>query len=384
MPLGLDQAERGGELVHPEVEPVDLVVGLAVVAELAGELDQLGVRGDEHPALAGRDRLGRVERVDARVAEAARLATVPARRRGRGRSPRAGRSRSRGSRRRSVGVEGEVAADVDEDRRPRLQSLGLGLEVLEGHAEVVAIAVDELDLGAGLDRGQRRRHEGVGGAEHGLAPHAGELERRQGAARPTAQSETGQAVPLRPALARRRRASAPSDHCSESSTSFPQLEEARTVAVVEPDRELGRVRPGCLVQALRWLLRWCVAGKVACRRERDQVDARRRRRKASSASGGERLRKSSTDEIASAWVGWISSAWALRSPRRPRASRRGAWSRRRRRHEGDQRDAAARACRPTTRRRSAAPATTGTSTWTANITGATRVAGRGAAARSSR
>src|SRR4029077_2143052 len=51
--LGLDEAERGGELAHAEVEAVDLVFELAVVAELAGELDQSRIRGDEHAPLAG-------------------------------------------------------------------------------------------------------------------------------------------------------------------------------------------------------------------------------------------------------------------------------------------------------------------------------------------
>src|ERR1700712_4094737 len=93
-----------------------------------------------------------------------------------------------------------MAADVNEDRGPRLVLLGLALEVLEGHAEIVFAAVDELDLGAGPDRGQRGRHEGVRRAEHGLALDAGELERRQRAARPAREAERGKLVPLRPGL----------------------------------------------------------------------------------------------------------------------------------------------------------------------------------------
>ena len=42
-----------------------------------------------------------------------------------------------------LGLEREMAADVDEHRGPRPVALGLGLEVVEGHAEVVAVAVDE-------------------------------------------------------------------------------------------------------------------------------------------------------------------------------------------------------------------------------------------------
>ncbi len=46
---------------------------------------------------------------------------------------------------------------------------GFLLKVRERHAEVLAVAVDELHLGAGADRGQRRGHERVRGAQHGVA-----------------------------------------------------------------------------------------------------------------------------------------------------------------------------------------------------------------------
>jgi hypothetical protein len=93
-----------------------------------------------------------------------------------------------------------MAADVNQDRGAGPVLLGLALEVVERDAEVLAIAVDELDLGAGADRRQRRRHEGVRGAEHRLAFDAGELERRQRAAGPARDAEARQPVPLRPAL----------------------------------------------------------------------------------------------------------------------------------------------------------------------------------------
>ena len=76
--LDLDQPQRGGELAHAEVEPRSGVVGLAVVAVAARELGQLGMAGHEHPALARRDRLRRVERIDAGVAPRAGPAAVPA------------------------------------------------------------------------------------------------------------------------------------------------------------------------------------------------------------------------------------------------------------------------------------------------------------------
>ena len=51
----------------------------------------------------------------------------------------------------------------------------LGLEVRERHAEVLAVAVDELHLGAGADRRERRGHERVRRAQHRLALHLGEV-----------------------------------------------------------------------------------------------------------------------------------------------------------------------------------------------------------------
>ena len=244
-PLGLDQGQGGGELAHAEVEAVDLVLELAVVAELGGELDQLLVAGDEHAALAGGDGLGRVERVDAGVAEAAGPAAVPVGAVGVGAVLEQEDPVVAAVGGDPLGVEGDVAADVDEDRGARLVPLGLALEVLEGHAEVLAVAVDELDLGAGADRRQRRRHEGVGGAEHGLALDPGELERRQGAAGPAREAEAGQAVPLRPALLEGVQLGALGPLLGVEHLG-PELEKPGAVAVVEPDRELGRVGPGCL------------------------------------------------------------------------------------------------------------------------------------------
>ena len=53
-------------------------------------------------------------------------------------------------------VERDVAADVHEEDRVRLVLVRLALEVVERHAEVVPVAVDELDAPAGgLDRERR-------------------------------------------------------------------------------------------------------------------------------------------------------------------------------------------------------------------------------------
>src|SRR5205807_7685855 len=77
--LYLDQPERGGEFAHVEVEPLDLLAGLAVVTEPPGVLDQLGMLGDQYAALAGRDRLGRVQRVRAGVTVGPGAPLVPGR-----------------------------------------------------------------------------------------------------------------------------------------------------------------------------------------------------------------------------------------------------------------------------------------------------------------
>src|ERR1700743_1119996 len=138
-----------------------------------------------------------------------------------------------------------MTTDVDEDRGARLELLRLALEVLEGHAEVVAPAVDELDLGARADRGERRRHEVVRRAEDRLALDAGELERRQRAARPARQADAGELVPLRPALLEGGQLGALRPLLGVQDLG-PQLEEAGTIAVVETDRELRRVGQGCV------------------------------------------------------------------------------------------------------------------------------------------
>ena len=138
-------------------------------------------------------------------------------------------------------LERDVAADVDEERRPRLVLLGGALEVGERHAQVVAVAVDELDLRARADRGQRRGHEGVGRAQHRLALDSGEVQRGQRAAGPAAQGhrrrlvvglprrlEAGVEIGLGPAVG--------------VQDLVDQRMQARPIAVVEPDGKAREVR----------------------------------------------------------------------------------------------------------------------------------------------
>src|SRR3954454_2388778 len=77
--IELHEADRGGEFAHPVTGALDPVLGLAVVAIGAGVLDQLAVPGYEHAALARRDRLGRVQRVDPGIAPGPGPATRPPR-----------------------------------------------------------------------------------------------------------------------------------------------------------------------------------------------------------------------------------------------------------------------------------------------------------------
>ena len=92
-----DDAERGRELAQAEVQPVDVVVGLAVVAERARELDQLVCRETSMPPSPVEIVFVAAERPDARVAPGAWPAGRATWRRGRGRSPRSGRCPARGS-----------------------------------------------------------------------------------------------------------------------------------------------------------------------------------------------------------------------------------------------------------------------------------------------
>ncbi len=158
---------------------------------------------DEQSALSGRDRLRRCERPDARVAEGSRLAAVPRGTVGVGAVLEQDDPLGPAELDDPVDVERDVAADVDDHRRRRLVQRDLPLEVVERHAEVGAIAVDELDPRAGRQHRERRGHERVRRAEDGLAAQLEELERREGRARPAGGGDRRQSVPRRPACSRR-------------------------------------------------------------------------------------------------------------------------------------------------------------------------------------
>ena len=135
-----------------------------------------------------------------------------------------------------LGVEGDVASDVDQDRGAGAVLLSLGLEVGERHAQVLAVAVHELDLGPGPKRRQRRGHERVGRAQNGLALDAGEVQRGQCPTGPAGQGHGRQLVPLGPGRlqARDHRGLRPALRIQHL---VDQRVQAGAIAVVEADRE---------------------------------------------------------------------------------------------------------------------------------------------------
>ncbi len=244
--LGLHERDGRRELAHAEVQARDLVGRLAVVAEQLRVLDQVVVAGDEHAALAGRDRLRRVERVDAGVAVGAGLARRSSSRRGRGRSPRSGRCPRRGRARRSARESKAMWPPMC----TRIAAFGLCSATLRSKSSNDMQRSSRLQstnstLRAGVEGGERRGHEGVGGHEHGLA-----LARRRTRA-PRARRRTSRRTP--PPAARCGRPRPASNAGGEVALgpaagvdhAVPELVQARAVALVESDRELGEVGRAC-------------------------------------------------------------------------------------------------------------------------------------------
>src|SRR5262249_6731812 len=71
---------------------------------------------------------------------------------------------------------------------------------LEREAQVIAVAVDELDLRSRLQDRERARHERVRRAEDRLAAELEELERGESRAGPARRRDARQAVPARPGI----------------------------------------------------------------------------------------------------------------------------------------------------------------------------------------
>ena len=136
----------------------------------------------------------------------------------------------------ALDVEGDVARRCERGTTARGRcARTLRLEVGERRAEVVAVAVDEHDLRAGGDRRQRRRHERVRRAEHGLAAHAGELERRQRRARPAAESRPPAGRSSPPGRLERLDSGPSDQRCDRAPV--PQLVQPGAIALIEADGE---------------------------------------------------------------------------------------------------------------------------------------------------
>ena len=242
------------------------VVGLAVVTEVARELEQLLVTADEHAAFAGGDRLRGVERIDASVAPRARPLPVPSRAVGVGAIFDQKNSFGLAERGDPFNVEGDVATDVNQHHGLWLVLGDLRLEVIERHAEVLAVAVDEDDLGAGADRRVWRRHEGVRRAEHGLAADVGELQRRERRSGPARKGDRSDRMKIAPGLleGRRKVALRPALRVNYA---IPKLVQAGTVALIETDRKLA------VVGHLDLLI--YISGFVACRIASSRPSVRR-------------------------------------------------------------------------------------------------------------
>ena len=187
--LHADDSECGRELVHPVVEAGPRVVRLAVVAEAPCERrpDRRCRETSMPPSpveivlVAANDQIPASPQLPARLPfHAAPCAwaqssssTIPS---------------ARQNAAILLDVERDVAADVHEHRGVRSVLQRLALEVVERHAEVLAVAVDELDETAGrLDR-ERRRHERVGRAQHGAARESRRTRTRRGPRRSSSRS----------------------------------------------------------------------------------------------------------------------------------------------------------------------------------------------------
>ena len=131
---------------------------------------------------------------------------------------------------------------MHEEDGARLVLAHFPLEILERHAEIVSVAVDELDLRARAERRERSRHERVRRAEDRLAAHAGPFERGERRAGPPVERDRLEAVPGRPLTLELGgeltfRPALGIEHA------VPEPVQERAVAVVETDRKprkLGR------------------------------------------------------------------------------------------------------------------------------------------------
>jgi len=97
-----------------------------------------------------------------------------------------------------LGVEGDVAPMCTSHATRGLCCSAFRSKSSKRHAQVLAVAVHELDAPAGADHGERRGRERVDGHSTVWPRHAGELECGHRAARPAAERDRFESVPLAP------------------------------------------------------------------------------------------------------------------------------------------------------------------------------------------
>ena len=129
-----------------------------------------------------------------------------------------------------------MTADVDEHHGRRVVSLDLALEVLERHAEVVAVAVHELNLRTACEQCQRCGHEGVRRAQDGATGKLEERARRERGAGPARERDRFEPVPPAPGRLERLRHRAARPLLAIEDL-VPERVQASPVAMVEADGE---------------------------------------------------------------------------------------------------------------------------------------------------
>ena len=142
-----------------------------------------------------------------------------------------------------VGFEGEVTADVREEGGTRTMTLRLLLEVGKGHAQVLPVAVHELDFAACSEDRERPCHERVGRAEDRCPLHARVLERGQRGTGPAREGDGVEAVPFRPGGLEGLYELAFGPLLLIQGP-IPEVVKPSSITMIEPDGELVRGRHG--------------------------------------------------------------------------------------------------------------------------------------------
>src|SRR3989442_864274 len=97
-------------------------------------------------------------------------------------------------------LEGQVTADVDQHHCSRTVLPYLALQVVEGHAQVIAVAIDENRSPTCTPNRKWNGHEGIRRTENGLTIHRGEVQSCKRTARPTGECNGTETAPVAPGI----------------------------------------------------------------------------------------------------------------------------------------------------------------------------------------